>query len=64
MSEQSPDAKAALAADPRPTSPEEPGPGECCESGCDPCVWDFYNQERDHYRRELAAWLARHPDQP
>ena len=48
-------------ADPRPLPPEEPGPGECCDSGCDPCVWDFYNQEMAHYRKELALWLARHP---
>ena len=61
MPEQSPDAKAALAADPRPTPPEEPGPGECCESGCDPCVHDLYAEELAEYRRQLAGWLERHP---
>ena len=48
--------------DPRPVPPDEPQPGECCESGCDPCVWDFYNQELAHYRQELARWLERHPE--
>ena len=30
--------------DPRPLPPEEPGPGECCDSGCDPCVYDLYHE--------------------
>ena len=29
--------------------PEPPAPNECCESGCEPCVWDTY-------REALAAW--------
>ena len=23
-------------------APLPPAPNECCESGCDPCVWDIY----------------------
>lgn len=23
-------------------APRPPAPNECCESGCDPCVWDLY----------------------
>ena len=45
-----------------PEKPRKPALDECCDSGCDPCVWDFYNQELAHYRKELALWLARHPD--
>ncbi|MBF6990452.1 oxidoreductase [Cupriavidus sp. IK-TO18] len=40
--------------------PERPGDDECCGSGCDPCIFDFYYQELDRYREELRAWEARH----
>ncbi|KAB0600172.1 MAG: oxidoreductase [Cupriavidus sp.] len=39
--------------------PERPGDNECCQSGCDPCVFDFYNDEMERYRQELKAWEAR-----
>ncbi|KWR74714.1 oxidoreductase-like domain-containing protein [Cupriavidus sp. IDO] len=45
--------------DPRPVPPERPGDDECCQSGCDPCVFDYYYQEMDRYRDELKAWEAR-----
>lgn len=32
--------------------PEPPLPGECCGSGCDPCILDVYEEE-------LARWRAR-----
>ncbi|MEZ5606841.1 MAG: oxidoreductase-like domain-containing protein [Burkholderiaceae bacterium] len=47
--------------DPRPTPPEPPGPGACCESGCDPCVHDLHAEALARYRRTLAQWLERHP---
>jgi Oxidoreductase-like protein, N-terminal len=31
--------------------PIPPGDGECCESGCSPCVWDRYYDA-------LRAWEA------
>lgn len=49
-------------ADPRPLPPEEPGPNECCGSGCPLCVLDLYTEELQRYRKELADWKARHPD--
>jgi hypothetical protein len=49
--------------DPRPEPPERPDDSECCQSGCDPCVFDWYYQEMDRYREELKAWEARHPEQ-
>ncbi len=45
--------------DPRPQPPERPGDDECCQSGCDPCVFDFYAEALQRYREELAAWEAR-----
>ena len=42
--------------DPDRPPPRMPQPGECCERGCDPCVWDWY-------REALKSWKADHPDQ-
>lgn len=39
-----------------PVPPREPEPGECCGSGCDPCVFDRYAADMDRYRIALAAW--------
>lgn len=49
-------------ADPRPLPPEEPGPNECCGSGCPLCVLDLYAEELQRYRKALADWKARHSD--
>ncbi len=48
--------------DPRPTPPEPPSPSECCDSGCDPCVYDLHAEAVDKYRRKLRKWCKRHPD--
>lgn len=48
--------------DPRPQPPEPPLPGDCCDSGCDPCVHDSYSEQLQYYREQLAAWLTRHPE--
>lgn len=48
--------------DPRPVPPEPPLPSDCCESGCDPCVYDLYADQLQHYRERLARWRERHPD--
>ncbi|MDN0076060.1 oxidoreductase-like domain-containing protein [Crenobacter sp. SG2303] len=45
--------------DPEPEAPEPPADGACCDSGCDPCVWDIYREQMDEYRAKLAAWKAR-----
>lgn len=49
-------------ADPRPTPPEEPGPNECCGSGCPLCVLDLYSEELTRYRQALEAWKQRNPE--
>jgi len=45
--------------DPRPLPPDQPGDDECCRSGCDPCIFDLYQQELQQYRERLAQWQAR-----
>jgi hypothetical protein len=50
------------ATDPRPVPPEPPLPSDCCESGCDPCVYDSYSEALQYYRDRLAQWLERHPE--
>jgi len=48
--------------DPCPVAPEAPLPSDCCDSGCDPCVYDLYAEELARYHERLAAWRARHPE--
>jgi hypothetical protein len=42
-----------------PEPPEKPAPEECCGSGCDPCVFEVYEQQLEDYRRKLEAWQRR-----
>ncbi|HTV84193.1 MAG TPA: oxidoreductase-like domain-containing protein [Dyella sp.] len=51
----------ACSDDPPPRPPVEPDPDDCCGNGCDPCIFDFYEEARQHYREALAAWRERHP---
>jgi hypothetical protein len=50
--------------DPRPQPPAEPALEDCCRSGCNPCVFDLYEQALERYEQALAAWRARHPAAP
>lgn len=36
----------------KPTPPQD---GECCESGCDPCVWDTYYAALREWEAQQAA---------
>lgn len=53
--------RADAAPDPAPIRPQKPFPLDCCESGCDRCVFEIYADELAHYEAALAAWRARHP---
>lgn len=45
--------------DPEPAPPREPELGECCASGCVPCVFDTYHEALERYRTLHAAWISR-----
>lgn len=45
--------------DPAPVPPIEPELEDCCGSGCNPCIFDIYEQARERYQRELEAWNRR-----
>ena len=47
--------------DAKPQPPQEPEPWECCQNGCDPCVYDRYWEALTRYEEQLAAWQARNP---
>jgi len=45
--------------DPMPQPPEKPLASDCCDGGCDRCVFDIYEEERVAYRLRLDDWRAR-----
>lgn len=52
--------RAAAQEDPKPVPPREPEQWECCQSGCDPCVYDCYWDAYARYEDALAEWERRH----
>jgi len=52
--------QASLKDDPPPVPPVQPELEDCCNSGCNPCVFDLYQSELERYRVALAEWQARH----
>lgn len=43
---------------PKPVPPTAPEPGECCQSGCEPCVFDRYWEALTNYEAALRLWEA------
>ena len=54
------EANAAAADDPEPQAPRAPEPGECCQSGCETCVYDVYWAALERYEQALREWQGRH----
>lgn len=50
--------------DPRPQPPAEPALEDCCRSGCNPCVFELYEDALERYQRALATWEARQRPAP
>lgn len=45
---------------PLPDAPQPPAPprdDECCQSGCERCVWVCYNEARRAYEQDYVRWL-------
>lgn len=53
------DAPPNAVAEPEPQPPQAPDPLECCQSGCDPCVYDRYWEAVTRYEEARRAWAAR-----
>ena len=49
----------AAESDPPPQPPLWPGDDACCGNGCDPCVFDLFEAERERHRVALREWQAR-----
>lgn len=48
------------AADPDlPPPPARPVPGECCEGGCDLCVWVYYERAHERWNQQCEEIKAR-----
>ena len=45
--------------DPRPTPPERPSHEQCCGRGCDPCIYDYYEEALARYEIALREWQLR-----
>jgi Oxidoreductase-like protein, N-terminal len=42
-----------------PQPPELPDDADCCGNGCNPCVFDAYEEAMERYRVVLAQWKAK-----
>jgi len=45
---------------PPPIPPKPPVEGECCERGCERCMWVYYREALQRYETALAEWRRRH----
>ena len=44
--------------------PLPPGDYECCESGCDRCVWDIYREDLQEWEQQQKAQVSKAESQP
>jgi len=45
--------------DPPPVAPVRPEFDDCCGSGCNPCIFELYEQAVERFEAEYKAWEAR-----
>jgi hypothetical protein len=45
---------------PKPVPPKPPVPGECCERGCEWCMWTYYYEAQRRYETAEADWQQRY----
>ncbi len=46
-------------ADLRPVAPGRPDNDDCCGSGCNPCIFDLYDEAMARHYEALEAWKKR-----
>ena len=42
-----------------PVRPVRPESGDCCNGGCERCVFDLYDEALARYEIQLRAWQVR-----
>jgi len=45
--------------DPEPVAPVAPTARDCCRGGCEPCVFEIYEEEVARYEAALREWKLR-----
>jgi hypothetical protein len=45
--------------DPPPVPPVRPESGDCCNGGCERCVFDLYDEALERCETQLRAWQRR-----
>ncbi|MEP6657918.1 MAG: oxidoreductase-like domain-containing protein [Betaproteobacteria bacterium] len=45
-----------------PALPERPTMDDCCQGGCNRCVFDIYEDSMERYREALRVWQERRND--
>lgn len=40
---------------PLPRPPREPDPADCCGSGCEPCIFEIYEERLERWRERCRA---------
>jgi len=45
---------------PPPQPPVPPDGADCCGSGCNPCIFDVYEEAMERHRAALELWREKH----
>ncbi|MGH1536876.1 MAG: oxidoreductase-like domain-containing protein [Gammaproteobacteria bacterium] len=47
-----------------PPKPTPPDPYECCERGCDPCIYDYYAKALARWEKRVEAIQKQNKNKP